>query len=323
VRLIVVVCVKLAEVPLIPIENVPVKALLLADSVSVLLLAVLPGLKDAVTPRGRPEADKLTLPAKPFCGVIVIVDMTFALRARLNEFGEAKRAKSGAGVTVRETVVTCDKLPDVPVMNTATVPSAAAPLAVSVSVLEVVVLPGLNVAVTPLGRPEAERLTLLLKPFSGVTEMVLVPFVPWATLRLLGEAESAKSPVGFTVRITVALLLRLPEVPVMVTVKGPVAAVPVADRVKRLEVVAGFVSKLALTPFGRPDAVKFTLPTNPFKGLMVMVVEPAAPCEKVNVAGDAERVKFCCGAEAGQLLTKLAALTLPMPVAKSQPVVVP
>ncbi len=48
-----------------------------------------------------------------------------------------------------------------------TVPSAAALLAVSVSVLVLVVLLGLNAAVTPLGRPLAERLTLALKRFPG------------------------------------------------------------------------------------------------------------------------------------------------------------
>jgi hypothetical protein len=91
----VVVCVRLPEAPWITIENVPIGALLAADKVSVLVAVVLLGLKDAVTPRGRPEADKLTLPAKPFCGVTVIVDVTFAPRARLNEFGEAERAKFG------------------------------------------------------------------------------------------------------------------------------------------------------------------------------------------------------------------------------------
>ena len=70
------------------------------------------------------------------------------------------------------------------------VPSAAVVLAVSVSVLVVVVLPGLNAAVTPPGSPEADRLTLLLKPFSGLTVIVLVPFVPWTTLRLLGEVDT-------------------------------------------------------------------------------------------------------------------------------------
>ena len=71
------------------------------------------------------------------------------------------------------------------------VPRAAVLLAVSVSVLLLAILLGLNDAVTPLGRPDADKLTLLLKPFSGVTVMELVPVVPWTTVRLLGEAERA------------------------------------------------------------------------------------------------------------------------------------
>ena len=98
---------------------------------------------------------------------------------------------------------------------------------------------------------------------------------------------------------------------------------PVADRVKRLLAVAGFVPKLAVTPLGRPETVKFTLSLNPFKGWIVMVVEPDAPCRKARLAGDAERVKPGCDEDVGQLLTKLAALMVPMPVAKSQPTLVP
>ncbi len=124
-------------------------------------------------------------------------------------------------------------------------------------------------------------------------------------------------------RETVVVFVKLPDVPVTVTVTVPVVAVPAADRVKRLLVVAGFVPKMALTPLGRPDAVKFTLPVNPFRGLIAMVVEPAAPWRKVRLVVDAESVKLGCGEDLGQLLTKLAALTVPMPVAKSQPVVVP
>ena len=82
------------------------------------------------------------------------------------------------------------KLPDTPVTVTVTVPVVAVLLAVSVNVLLLAVLLGLNDAVTPLGSPEADKLTLLLKPFSGVIVMVLVPFVPWTMLRLLGELES-------------------------------------------------------------------------------------------------------------------------------------
>lgn len=73
------------------------------------------------------------------------------------------------------------------------------------------------------------------------------------------------------------MLLRLPEVPVTVTVKVRTAAVAVEESVKRLVLVAGFVPKVALTPLGKPDATNFTLPLNSFKELMVMVVEPAAP----------------------------------------------
>ena len=79
---------------------------------------------------------------------------------------------------VSERVVALDKLPDAPVMVTVTVPMAAVLLAVSVNVLVLAVLLGLNDAVTPLGRPDADKLTLPLKPPCGVTVMVLVPFVP-------------------------------------------------------------------------------------------------------------------------------------------------
>ena len=121
----------------------------------------------------------------------------------------------------------------------------------------------------------------------------------------------------------VVVFVKLPEVPVTVTVTVPVVAVPVADRVKRLLDFVGFVPKMALTPLGRPEAAKETLPLNPFRGLMVMEVEPAAPWRKFKLAGDAERVKLGCDEDEGQLLTRLAALTVPMPVAKSHPVVVP
>ena len=95
---------------------------------------------------------------------------------------------------MRDTVVVFVKLPDEPVTVTATVPVAAVPLAVSVKVLVLAVLLGLNDAVTPLGRPDADKLTLPLKPFCGVTVMVLAPPAPCVMLKLLGDAERAKFP---------------------------------------------------------------------------------------------------------------------------------
>jgi hypothetical protein len=88
-------------------------------------------------------------------------------------------------------VVVLVRLPDVPVIVTVTVPVVAVPLAVNVSVLEAVAGLGLNDAVTPLGRPDADKLTLPLKPFCGVIVTVLVPLAPCAMIRLLGNAERA------------------------------------------------------------------------------------------------------------------------------------
>jgi hypothetical protein len=91
-------------------------------------------------------------------------------------------------------------------MVTVEVPMVAVLPAASVSVLVPVVLVGLNVAVTPLGMPEAARPTLPVKPLSAATVMVLVPLAPCATVRLLGNAETLKSAAGagaFTVRLTV------------------------------------------------------------------------------------------------------------------------
>lgn len=124
-------------------------------------------------------------------------------------------------------------------------------------------------------------------------------------------------------KASVVVAVKPPEVPVTVTVKVPVVAAPAADRIKRLLAVAGFVPKAALTPFGRPEAVKLTPPLKPLSGLIEMVAEPEAPCRMVRLAGDAERRKLGGVVDDGQLLTKFAALTVPMPVAKSQPAVVP
>ncbi len=68
------------------------------------------------------------------------------------------------------------------------VPVVAAALAVNVSVLDVVVGFRLKAAVTPLGRPDAARLTLPLNPFAGFTVIALVPLLPCTTLNVLGVA---------------------------------------------------------------------------------------------------------------------------------------
>src|SRR4051812_40926734 len=63
------------------------------------------------------------------------------------------------GLIAKLIVVVWVRLPLVPVTVTVAVPVVAAPLAVNVNVLLLVVLAGLNEAVTPAGNPAADRLT--------------------------------------------------------------------------------------------------------------------------------------------------------------------
>ena len=82
-------------------------------------------------------------------------------------------------------------------------------------------------------------------------------------MRLLGEAESEKPAGTFTVRESVVLADKLPDVPLIVTVAVPVAAVLEAVKVSVLAPVVELGLKDAVTPLGRPDAARATLPLNP------------------------------------------------------------
>jgi hypothetical protein len=68
------------------------------------------------------------------------------------------------------------------------------------------------------------------------------------------------------------VLVRVPEVPVIVTVDVPVGAVALAARVNVPLDVAGFGLKEAVTPFGNPEAVRATSELNPLAGVMVILL---------------------------------------------------
>ena len=194
VREIVVVFVSVPEVPVTVTVTIPVVAVPPAVSVKVLVLVALAGLNDGVTPLGRPDADNATLPLKPLSGFTVIVLEPLEPCVMVRLLGEAVSEKFGGGLTVRESGVELDRLPDAPVIVTVAVPVVAVLVAVSVKVLVPVVRVGLNAAVTPEGKPDANRLTVPLKPLSALTVMVLVPLAPWTMVKLLGEADSVKFP---------------------------------------------------------------------------------------------------------------------------------
>ena len=86
--------------------------------------------------------------------------------------------KLGAGLTVSAMVVVAVKAPEVPVMVTVAAPVVAVPLAVSVSTLLPVVGLVPNAAVTPLGNPEAARVTLPANGLTSVTVIVSVALLP-------------------------------------------------------------------------------------------------------------------------------------------------
>ena len=127
--------------------------------------------------------------------------------------------------------------------------------------------------------------------------------------------------MGFTVRVKLVWFVKVPDEPVTVMVNVPTAAVALelSVNVLVLEVLLGLND--ANTPLGRPDIDKLTFPAKLFSGVMVMVLVPLAPCMSVTLLGEAETAKF--GPKAGQLFTRLAAFRVPIPVAKSHPVVVP
>jgi hypothetical protein len=100
-----------------------------------------------------------------------------------------------------------------------------------------------------------------------------------------------------TVRLKVVLWVSEPEVPVTVTVAGPVVAEAEAVRVK-VELalplpggVTGFAEKEAVTPLGSPDALRLVAELNPPWLETVMVLVPLPPWVTVTEGGEAATVK--------------------------------
>lgn len=71
-------------------------------------------------------------------------------------------------------------------------------------------------------------------------------------------------------RVKVVVSVRAPDFPVMVTLYCPTATELLAVSVSRLFSTVEFGEKDAVTPLGRPDAERVTLPVNPFWGCSEM-----------------------------------------------------
>lgn len=126
--------------------------------------------------------------------------------------------------------------------------------------------------------------------------------------------------VALTVRARVVVAVRLPEVPVMVTVELPVVSVELAVRVSTLVPVVGFVANAAVTPLGRPDAASVTLPLNPPTSVTLIVLVPLLPCVIDRLLGESDSVKVGVVDPANRLMIPVV-FGLPQPVHRSKPVI--
>lgn len=142
----------------------------------------------------------------------------------------------GAAWTVSASVAVWVREPEVPVKVRVGVADAAVMEAVKVVVAEGcdgvrVRVDGL--AVTPEGSPEMETETLPVKEFIGVAVMVMaLLIVPALRESEPGEIASEKSGgAAWTVSVSAAVCVRVPEVPVRVMVGEADAALTAAVRV--------------------------------------------------------------------------------------------
>jgi hypothetical protein len=136
----------------------------------------------------------------------------------------------------------------------------------------------------------APKLTVVPAPkLVPLPVITMVSVDPWCAEPGL---STAPGPAAVTVRLMVVVWVKLPEVPVMVTVVGPpVVAEPLAVSVSTLvlPVIAGLND--AVTPLGRPDVTaRLTFPANPFVGFTVIVLVPLLPCAMLKLLGAADSV---------------------------------
>lgn len=180
--------VSVPDVPLMVTVEVPAVAVALAVSVNTLELVDDAGLNEAVTPLGKLVAVNNTLPLNPFRSVTLIVSVAVEPWVTDRVVAEGARVKLCVElVTVSTMLVFAVVLPEVPVIVTVAGPTVAALLAVKVRALvavpifcALVAVTGLvaKAAVTPVGRPDAAKVTVLVVQPKSATVIVSMPLLP-------------------------------------------------------------------------------------------------------------------------------------------------
>ena len=104
-----------------------------------------------------------------------------------------------------------------------------------------------------------------------------------------------------------------PDVPVMVTLVVPMAALAATVKVNVLVVPEGFGLKFAVTPLGSVEVVKVTVPLKPPVGVTATVLVPWLLCCTLSEFGFAVRVKFGVELQPGKMKLPMAVLQLKPP----------
>ena len=149
--------------------------------VEVPLFVMVAGLSVAVAPAGSPLTESATEPVNPPFAATVTGNAAFEPAATDWLDGDAETEKS---VTFNVALVTCDRLPLVPVMVSGYPPTGVEPEVVMVNVDEPLPAtePGLNEAAAPAGRPATEKVTSPENPLAAETDVVKFAFAPARTL---------------------------------------------------------------------------------------------------------------------------------------------
>jgi hypothetical protein len=172
--------------------------------------------------------------------------------------------------------------PEVPISLTVEFANFAVLPAVSVSRLVPVVGFGEKDALTPLGNPESERLTLPRNPYSGVTVTFAGVEVPDPRFTVSGPAKVNAGATTSIVNVVFAVCA--PLTPVTVNVLIPTGAESLAFKVSAAVPVTGFGEIEVVTPLGSPETARPTLPAKPYSGFTEIEVELEDPCPRVIVS---------------------------------------
>ena len=164
-RLIAAVCTRAPDLPVIVTVDDVIAAAPETLNVRTQLAGVGPALNDPVTPAGTPDILSVTTLVKPFWAVRVKLLLADEPCGIFSKAGDADKAKLGLLVMVSAMVVLPMNMLEVPVTVTIALLATALFAAVNVKVLMRAALIGPNLALTPAGSPDTDKVTPELKLF--------------------------------------------------------------------------------------------------------------------------------------------------------------